>query len=553
MASKKREAFKKLTEDRLKEWIKCQKSFEYFISNYIYLELPGGDVKITPYDKQLELLRLVEDHHYAIVLKSRQIGISTITQAYVCWLTVFHKNVVVGVVSKNGDAATKFSRFIAGFIDKLPKWMNPGFDKRNERSFVLNNGSKCYNTPVDPKNPGNCLRGEAVTFLILDEAAFTQKLEDAWTSMVPALATSQKHAKAAGVPYGTIILSTPNKTTGMGKFFYSRYLKAISGEGKLKSFIIHWKMIPELADDPDWYKTQCELFDNDPRRIQQELELKFLPTEGSFFDDKTNTILQDNPIDPIEVQKIFNGEIRVFQRPIAGQHYLIGVDTATENGEDKSAIVIFDYVTMQQVWEYQAKCAVTDFCKIVKVACATYPGTIVIENNSVGNQVMETMDRSVYHTMLYKEKRKNRKGEITGVVPGLCMDRQSRPLVIDSLYSYVSNYPTSIKSKSLALELIGLITKKSGKVEADEGCHDDLALASSMCYYVRKYDPPMMINYKNSEEINDFRNIMEMNDIYVDDMNNASIMKHIKHKMEKSDLAKQDELSYVDIMEFYNE
>jgi len=198
--------YKEKAEERIKEYFKCKHDFKYFISNYIYLELPGGNVKITPYEKQMELLRLVDEQHFVIVLKSRQIGISTINQAYVCWLMVFHENVVVGVVSKNGEAATKFSRFIAGFIDKLPKWMNPGFDKRNERSFILLNGSKCYNTPVDPKNPANCLRGEAITFLILDEAAFTQKLEDAWTSIVPALATSQKHAKAAGVPYGTMIL-----------------------------------------------------------------------------------------------------------------------------------------------------------------------------------------------------------------------------------------------------------------------------------------------------------------------------------------------------------
>lgn len=554
--NKKKIEFQKRAGKRVKEWLKCQKSFEYFMRNYVFLELPGGDVKITPYEKQLELLRLIDEYHFAIVLKSRQIGISTITQIYVCWLCIFYKNVVVGVVSKNGDAATKFSRFIAGFIDKLPKWMNPGFNKRNERSFILNNGSRCYNTPVDPKNPSNCLRSEAITFLILDEAAFTQKLEEAWTSMVPSLATSQKHAKAAGVPYGTIILSTPNKTTGMGKFFYSRYLKATSGEGKLKPFIIHWKMIKELADDPDWYSTQCELFDDDPRRIQQELELKFLPTEGSFFDDKTNTILQDNPVDPIEIQKIFNGEIRVYKRPITGNHYLIGVDSAPENGEDKSTIEIFDYITLEQVWEYQAKCAVTDFCKIVKVACATYPGTIVIENNSIGNQVMETMDRSSYHMMLYKEKTKNKKGQITGISPGLCMDRRSRPLVIDALYSYVTDYTTTIKSKNLALELIGLVSKKIGdhiKVQADTGCHDDLAMAAAMCYYVRKYDPPLMINYKHSEESNDLINIINMNDdIYSGNMDNASIMKHIKNEITKSDSAKQEDYAFVDIMKFYD-
>jgi len=543
--------YKEKAEERITEYFKCKRDFKYFISNYIYLELPGGNVKITPYEKQMELLRLVDEQHFVIVLKSRQIGISTINQAYVCWLMVFHENVVVGVVSKNGEAATKFSRFIAGFIDKLPKWMNPGFDKRNERSFILLNGSKCYNTPVDPKNPANCLRGEAITFLILDEAAFTQKLEDAWTSIVPALATSQKHAKAAGVPYGTMILSTPNKTTGMGKFFYSRYLKATSGEGRLKPFIIHWKMIKELADDPDWYQTQCELFDNDPKRIQQELELKFLPTGGSFFDEKTNIVLQENPKDPLEVQKIFHGEIRVYERPINGRHYILGVDTATENGEDKSAIVVFDYETMEQVWEYQAKCAITDFAKIVEVACATYPGTLVVENNTVAAQLVEGLDRGNYHSMLYKGKLKGNGSKKTPtIVPGLPVNGHTRPLIIDALYSSVTNYPTTIKSKSLALELIGLVEKKGGRVEADSGCHDDLALAASFCYYVRKYDPPLMIGVSNAKDMSDFGEILNLNDVSLGKIDNGTVMKHIKGSLDKNDV---DSLGFIDIMDFYKE
>lgn len=544
--------FKKRTQGYVEEYFKCKNSFKYFISNYIFLELPGGDVKITPYEKQLELLKLVEEDHYVIVLKSRQIGISTIVQAYVCWLTVFFKNVSVGVVSKNGDAATKFSKFIINFICKLPKWMNPDFDKRNERSFILRNGSKCFNTPVDPKNPGNCLRGEAITFLILDEAAFTNKLEEAWTSIVPALATSQKHAKAAGVPYGTIILSTPNKTTGMGKFFYSRYLKATSGEGILKPFIIHWKMIKELVDDPDWYKTQCEFFDNDPKRIQQELELKFLPTGGSFFDERTNIVLQDNPKDPIEIQRIFNGEIRVYERPIPGRHYLIGVDTATENGEDKSAIVIVDYETLDQVWEYQAKCAITDFSKIVEVACVSYPGTLIVENNSVAAQLVEGLDRSNYHSMLYRGKlRGNGSNKNPTVVPGLPVNGHTRPLIIDALYSSVTNYPTTVKSKQLALELIGLVEKKGGRVEADSGCHDDLALALSFCYYIRKYDPPLMIGSVNSKQLADFGDIFNMNDdISTGTIDNGNIMKRIKGNLDDNDV---DNLGWINTMEFYKD
>jgi len=543
---------KEKTEKHIEEYFKCKNSFEYHISKYILLELPGGDIYINPYDKQKELLQLVYQKHYVIVIKSRQIGISTIIQAYISWLVVFHENVVVGIVSKDGKESTDFARFIMGFIDKLPNWMQPKFTKRTERTFILKNGSKCYATPVDPKAPSKCLRGKSVTFLVLDEAAHTEKLDDAWTSMVPTLATNQKHAKMAGVPYGTIILSTPNKTTGVGKFFYSRYLKSIANDGIFKPFIIHWKMIQELAEDPDWYKMQCDLFDGDLRKIQQELELKFLPTEGSFFDEKTNVVLQDNPKDPIEVQKIFNGEIRIYEHPIDDKHYLIGVDTATENGDDKSAIVVVDYETMDQVWEYQAKCAITDFAKIVEVACATYPGTLIVENNTVASQLVEGLDRSNYHSMLYRGKLKgNGIRKAPTIVPGLPVNRHTRPLIIDSLYSYVTNYPTTIKSKSLALELIGLVTKKNNKVEADTGCLDDLALALSFCCYVRKFDPPLVMSTTNSKQLSDFGDILNLNDdISIDKMDNGHIMKRIKNNLDKND---ENNLGFINVMDFYND
>jgi len=536
---------------RIEEYIRCKNDFMYFISNYVYLELPGGNKKIKPYEKQRELLDLIDKDHFVIVLKSRQIGISTIIQSYVAWLTVFHDNVVVGIISKSGDAATKFSRFIMGFIDKLPPWLRPKFDKRNERSFILKNGSKVYNMPVDPKNPTNCFRSESITFLIIDETAFVPRISDAWEGIVSSLSTNQMHARNSGVPYGTILLSTPNKTVGMGKFFYLNYMDAVSGDGFFKPFIIHWKMIPELSGDIYWYKNQCAMHKNDPRKIQQELELKFLPTEGSFFDDETNKILQDNPIDPIELQKIFNGEIRVYERPIEGRFYISGVDTATENGEDKSAIVVFDYETMEQVWEYQAKCAITDFGKVIEVVCNTYPGTLVVENNSVASQLVEGLSRSNYHSMLYKGKlRGNGTSKTPKMISGLPVNIHTRPLIIDALYSNVSNYPHTIRSKALALELIGLVSKKNGKVESDVGCHDDLALAASFCYYVRKYDPPLMVNFNKNEQSSDFEEILSFNDdISSHNMtDNGNIMRKVKNDLDKNDI---DKLGWINTLDFY--
>jgi hypothetical protein len=314
---------------------------------------------------------------------------------------------------------------------------------------------------------------------------------------------------------------------GPGAWFFARYTKAINNEGIFKPFTIHWKEIPELANDPLWYKTQCEMFDNDPRKIEQELELKFLPSGGSFFDEKTCLALQTNTenLKPKEIFKIFDGEIWKFAEPIPGKYYIIGADTAPEFGSDKSAITIWDYETLEQVWEYQVKCKVLDFVKMVKYACALYPGTIVVENNSYGNQVMEEINNSEYMTMLYKEKRGENK-----VAAGLSTNAKTRPLMIDALYSYVTQFPEMVKSKRVALELIGLVKNKNGKVEADVDCHDDLALTLAFCMYVRKYDPPLMIE-NNKVSQSEFANIMGLNTETDSITTNADIIKYVKENV----------------------
>jgi len=541
---------KKIIEEHVQEYIRCSQDFDYFCSNYVYIEIPGGDTLLNPYDKQSELTNLIQKEHYVVVLKSRQIGISTITQAYIAWLIIFHDNVVAGIVSKDGKEATDFARAIRGMVEKLPLWMKPakglvgpGFSKRTEQSFILTNGSKVYASPVAPNAPDKTFRGKALTFLVIDEAAFIKFVEVAWTSMVSALSTSQMQARKAGIPYGTLVLSTPNKTTGKGKWFFDLYSRSAAHTGIFKEFTIHWRDIKQLSSDPKWYKTQCELFDNDPKKIQQELELKFLPTEGSFFESSTIIKLQEVNIDPIEILKLFNGEVWKFEEPIRGRHYITGVDTAPEYGEDKSGITVWDFESLEQVWEYQTKCLVTDFIKVVKVACSMYPGTLVIESNSYGNQVVEAMDQSEFTTMVYHEKR----GKI--LLPGLATTGKTRPLMIDSLYSYISKFPEIVKSKRLALELIGLITKTSGRVEADEGTHDDLALATSCAFYVRKFDPPLMVS-SSQNTIENFKDILMMNELTnLDIVTNENIMKQVKQNMSSGDSRKQ---GFMDVLKLYN-
>ncbi len=511
----------------VQEWLNCKNSFDYFCAKYILIEMPGGDIFLNPYKPQSELIKTINRDHYVLVLKSRQIGISTIIQAYSAWLVTFFDNVVIGVVSKDGKEATDFARFIRGMCEKLPKWMGVTFEKKTEQSFILTNGAKVYVSPVNPNAPEKTLRGKAITFLVIDEAAFIKFLDTAWTSMIPALSTNQMHAKRANVPYGTVVLSTPNKTVGPGKWFYEKYQRAVNGDDIFTDFIIHWRDVEELAEDDGWYETQCRLFENDPNKIQQELELKFLATTGSFYNDRITQVLQEIDTEPIERIKLFNGEFWRFKQPMPNTHYIIGVDTAPEHGEDKSTITVWDYQHLEQVAEYQGKCRVADFVKVVKVAAAQYPGTIVVESNSYGNHVVEEMMSSEFSSMMYKEKRGNT------LVPGLQTTAKTRPLIIDALYSLITEFPEIVKSKRLVLELIGLISKPSGRVEADVGCHDDLALSAGLCFYVHKYDPVLMLQ-NNTVASALFTDIMSLNEYGPTRMTDASIMKHVKNHLSEN-------------------
>ncbi len=524
-----------IADEYVSEYLKCKAAFEYFCEHYVLIEVPGADAHLKPYQKQKELINLVESKRYVLVLKSRQIGISTIIQAYAAWLTVFFDNAVIGIISKDGKEATDFARAIRGMVEKLPDWMKPpkgplgkGFAKRTEQSFILTNGSKVYASPVNPNAPDKTLRGKAITFLVIDEAAFVHHVDTAWTSMVPALSTNQMQAKKAGVPFGTVVLSTPNKTIGVGQWYFNRYTKSISRDDIFEPFVIHWKMIPELADDPDWYETQCRLFDNDQRKIAQELELKFLPAEGSFFEPETVEKVQNSVRQPMEKIRIFNGELWKFANTLPNRYYIMGVDTAPEHGDDKSAVTVWDYETMEQVCEYQGKCKVLDFVKVVKVLAAQYPGLIVVESNSYGNQVVEQLYASEFSTMVYKEKR----GQQT-LLPGLATTSKTRPLMIDALYSYITQFPEIVRSERLALEITGLVSKPSGRVEADIGCHDDLVLASSCVMYVRKYDPPMLVGTAEFSSVeSEITEALRKNISVSGEISNEMIMRNVKDNIQ---------------------
>ena len=99
--------YKLSKKEKVNEIIRCGKSPQYFIDNYCRISHPmHGLIPFKTYDYQKDLLKDFNDYRFNIILKARQLGISTITAGYVVWLMMFHrdKNVLV-MATKFGTAS----------------------------------------------------------------------------------------------------------------------------------------------------------------------------------------------------------------------------------------------------------------------------------------------------------------------------------------------------------------------------------------------------------------------------------------------------------------
>lgn len=485
---------KKLSNKQLQiaeNWVRYKTKPVHFFQECCYLPTPGGDSLITLNTPQKKIVKdFYGGIHEMIFLKSRQIGFSTLFQLICTHLLVFYSNAIIGVTSRDGAEASDFARKTKDIIQKMPKVYRPTFKWNNVQDFsIAETNSQFYCSAVSPPNPGALFRGKSIALLILDEAAHILKIEEGWTGVAPALSKAQKAAKENGIPFGTIILSTPNRCTGIGKFFFDMWTHAIEKTNSFEPYKVHWSEVAEYKNDPNWYKEQCKRLNNNQRRIQQELELQFVGDEDTLFPEYTIRALQDVTVDPTnQIRMPEGGKVWAFNNDIDKKRfYLIGVDVSSSYGNDYSGVEVVDYITMEQIYEYKGKCEPKKLASIVRMLSALCPNNLIIVENTggYGTSVLNELQYDpIYSYNLFWEYRKTDPAKQR--IPGLSTNTHTRPLIIQSLYETVTERPELIKSERLKLELYSLVNK-ANKVQADVDSNDDLTMAYAFCCYIRKY------------------------------------------------------------------
>ena len=212
-----------------REYLKCAQDPVHFMRKYCTIQHPTkGKIKFDLYDFQENMLTEFKNNRYNIILKSRQLGISTLSAGYSLWTMLFHNDKNVLVIAKDKDTAKNLVTKVRVMYSALPQWLKTNVDEDNKLSLRLGNGSQIKAIAAN-ESAG---RSEALSLLIIDEAAFIDKVDTIWTAAQQTLATGGD----------CIALSTPN---GVGNWFHQQWVGAESGDNEFHTIRLHW------SDHPD--------------------------------------------------------------------------------------------------------------------------------------------------------------------------------------------------------------------------------------------------------------------------------------------------------------
>ena len=461
------------------EFVKSASDPVYFMKKYCWIQHPTrGRTQFNLYPFQEKVLGLLSKHDKSVILKSRQLGISTLSAGIALHMMLFQKDKNILVIATKQETAKNLVTKVRFMYDQLPSWLKLPTMENNRLSLRLKNGSQIKAVSA----AGDAGRSEAISLLVIDEGAFIEenRIEEIWGSAQQTLATGGR----------AIILSTPN---GTGNWFHRMWTKAQDGTSGFTPIRLPWTVHPER--NQEWRdKQDDELGD---RMAAQECDCDFTTSGDTVFPPELLNYIETTTLkDPLE-KRGMNQSLWVWEYPDYSRKYMVVADVARGDSKDYSAFHIIDIETCTQVAEFKDQVQTKDFGRILyNIANEYNKALLVIENANIGWAVLQVAIDKGYENLYYSYKQDAYVDEDVHLrkgydlknkgqkVPGFSTTSKTRPLIISKLETYFREKSPIVKSKRLVDELYVFIWNGS-RAEAQRGYNDDLVMAFGIALWVR--------------------------------------------------------------------
>jgi hypothetical protein len=450
----------------------------------------GKTDSLNPNEAQIRYADRAWNRQRNIVLKARQMGITTWIAGQFFLRTILHPGTVTVQVAHTQEAAEQIFRIVHRFFFQLPPELRDGAlrsAKLSARRLLLPELDSEY--LVETAGDRNAGRGLTITNLHCTELA--RWPGDAEETLYGLMATLS--------PAGALAMeSTPMGASGCfwkewrdaGKkntvqHFFPWWLEpAYTGEAvPEESLTAEERNLMEQNSDVTLEKIayRRQIRENFRGLAKQEYaedpDACFLASGSCYFEVSTIDERLLDVTEPLEQRR--RGNVRVWLPPQAGKQYMVAVDPAGggTNG-DYTAMQVIDVNTGTQCAEMQDHLTPGEAAlEAAKLAREYNNALLAVERNSIGQTVLTCLTRCEKpYANLYVHD---------DGIEGFLTTSGNRDVILSDLYAALEQEPRNFRSERLLREFRCFVRNEKGRLEAKAGEHDDLVLAMAIALAAR--------------------------------------------------------------------
>lgn len=483
-----------------------RKAFERFETFCGLLDIVPKDGRRRKFQlNQIQRLFCIDRSGRDIVLKPRQIGFTTLEQARDIWhfLTFPGARVVTTCQSLQDNSPLRLlsNNYRVMFEGLQRAGVALKFRTESSTEWALADRDATLRIVVAGASEASASkkgRAGTISRLHLTETAFYEFADatlNALNECVP------------GREFGSEIVneSTPNGAAG---FYYNQCQIAKASKGAYKFHFYPWyqqseyrtalepgttfvvdqdnereRELAALGLTPEqllWYRNKVleKGQDKTDQEYPTDPETCFLVSGRSFFSQRVTTaLIAKAPRGPIESRK--SGQIRIYEKPIAGQEYVFSLDCSEGVGGDPSGGLMYHRQSGRHVATLDGQFQPYDAAEVGAALCKEYNGALfVVERNNHGHAVLVALkDPRINYPRVYRHE-DDKRGWPTNVV--------TRPVMLDALEDAHRNGLWTSPDVHLLGQMRKFIINDQGKPEAAAGEHDDMVIAAAIGWMVRQ-------------------------------------------------------------------
>lgn len=496
---------------------------------YNFVKIPDYQGNIVPFKVNEQQKDFLSKYgRFNIILKSRQVGFSTLGLGLILWSACTKPYTNYMVLCHDGDSLQNLFNRLKQMYESIPDKYKIDQRRNNRMELYLQNGSRIA-VKVADKNAG---RSFSLQGILCDEFAYWNPEEQS-----QGLA-SLEQALAKNDSAFLIVLSTAN---GTGNTFEELFNQAWKGKSKYKAFFYPWysnkkAFAFEYKEAEDWYRANVnirnwrirkeDLTEYEKKLYEQGASLRQIMWRQWKLQDMTKTQFQQEfPATPAEAfvssnRSVFDTELinqrymhlpkplTTLQKPLPqslvpflnrglyiyddvkeNEWYWAGIDVSSGLGNeetDYTACCIFDSSGNQVATFYR------NDIPVYKIVDLFYDlgiyfnyASLLIERNTYGLELINRLRKEAGYVNVIRTMRYGVKGKIYDL--GFYTDEVSKQMIISELKKAFETGLIQINDRE-TLDEMKIYVEKGGKLGNIRGRknHDDLVIATALALQCMK-------------------------------------------------------------------